>query len=70
MEVILVSAIECNADGKKHPQVQRVKMEINTDLIAAQMDSLLYLKDGPVIQLGDRYFRDFQKEKKQARSFA
>ena len=68
MDYQLVTAQECNKDGTMAPQVLRVKLEINKDLIAAKMGELLFLKPGPVVQLGDKYFMDFKIEEKEVKT--
>ena len=60
MELVNVTAQECNSDGHIDPQQQRTEMKINTDMVAAIIDDNVILKDGARIALGDKYFTDFE----------
>ena len=60
MEFKNVTAQECNSSGQTDPQQQRTVMKISEDLIAAYIESKIFLKSGNRMKLGDTYYTDFQ----------
>jgi len=60
MEFIRVMAVPCTPEGDTQNEVSRVELKLNPDLVGAIQDNNVLTKQGRVLHIGGRHFKDIQ----------